>query len=116
MENAPEPAFIDELLGQRYRRNSPVIVPHHVWDAGFFDSLNHFEALRAIHRQGFFTQYHFAGFGGSDGNFPMHVIGAGDVNQVDVSARDELAPIGLRRFITPFGSEGFDFAAIASAN
>src|SRR5205807_8738258 len=53
MENAAEPAVIDELLGQGYSGNTAVIIPDHVGHARLLDRLDHFETLRAIHRKRF---------------------------------------------------------------
>ena len=35
----PEPAFVDQLLGQRDGRNAAVVVPDHVRHAGLLDRL-----------------------------------------------------------------------------
>ena len=84
MKNAAEPAFIDELLGQRDRRHAAVVVPDHVRHSGLLDGLDHLQPFGAVHRERLFAQDHFAGFGGGDGDFRVHVVGAGDIDQVDV--------------------------------
>ena len=47
VEDAPEPALVDELLGQRDGRDAAVVVPDHVGHAGLLDRLHHLQALGA---------------------------------------------------------------------
>ena len=46
VEDAPEPAVVDHLPGERQRRHAPVVVPDHVGDAGPLHRLDHAPALR----------------------------------------------------------------------
>ena len=67
-------------------------------------------------RERLFAQDHLAGLGGGDGDLGVDVVRRGDVDEVDVVALDELAPVGFDGFVAPLGGEGFDLAGIAGAD
>gem|GEM_PF-6433889 len=46
----------------------------------------------------------------------MNIIWRGDVDEVDVIARDQFAPIGFDGFVAPFRGEGFGVSCVAGAN
>ncbi len=116
MENAPEASFINELLGQRDRGRAAIIIPNHVRHARFLDGLDHLQALNPIQGQRLFAQYSFAGLCGRNRDLFVHIVGAGDVNERDIVARDELAPIRFVRFVAPFFGKGLDLGLVAGAN
>ena len=116
MEDAPKSALIDQLFGQGDGGGTTVIVPDHVGHTCLFDGLNHFQSLRSIHGQRFLAQNHFAGPGSGEGNVFVHVVGAGDVDQVDIFAGDQLAPICFGGLVTPFAGKGFELGLVTAAD
>src|SRR5882724_2084751 len=116
MEDSSETALIDQLFGQSDGRGSTVIIPDHVGHTRFLYGLDHFQSLRSIHGQRFLAKNHFARFSSGEGDVLVHVVGAGDVDEVDVFASDELAPICFRGLITPFVSKSLDLDLITATN
>ena len=113
MEDASEAAFIQQIFQQRYRRNSTVVVPNRIRNLGGFDSFDHRFGFGGISTERFFTHDHLAGFGGSNGDFRVCVVGAGDVYQINVFAFDQFAPIGFDILIAPLIREGTSRADIS---
>ena len=107
VEDAAEAAFVDQMLEQHHGRHAAVVVPDHVGDFGGFHRLRHRGGFRRIAPERLFAQHHFAGLRGGDGDFRVRVVGAGDVDQVDVLAVHQLAPVGFDRLISPVFGEGF---------
>src|SRR5437763_10172295 len=116
MEDATEPALINELLSECDGRYAAIIVPYHVWHAGLFDRLYHFNAFGAVHRKWFLTKNHLARLRGGDGDVFVHVVGAGDVNQVNIIPGDQLAPIGFAGFIAPPLREGLQLGLVPATD
>ena len=117
MEDAPEPALVDQLLGQRDGGDAAVVVRDQVGHAGLLDGLDHLQALRPVPRQRLLAQDHLAGLGGGDGDFPRACCsGRVDVDEVNVLARDELAPVRFDRFVAPLGGEGLGLGLVEVAD
>ena len=115
MENLPELAGVDDLLGEGDGGDAAVVVPHGVRHAGLLDFADHFLTLRTVEGERFFAQHHLAGARGGDGDLGVRVVGGDDVDGVDVGALDELAPVGLGGFKAPVIRVGFEFGGIAAA-
>src|SRR5258706_5725225 len=105
MENTSELSFFDQLFGQRHRGNAAVVVPDHVWDAGFVNGSDHRFALFAVHRKGLLAKNHFPGPGRGNGDFSVGVVWAANVNEVNIFAVDEFSPIGFDGLVAPFIGE-----------
>jgi len=84
VEDASQPAFVDELLGQRHRRHPAIIERDQVGHAGFLHRVHHFLGLRGVQRQRLFTTDGLAGLGGGDGDLGVHVVRHADVHHVDI--------------------------------
>src|SRR5712692_9225645 len=112
MEDASEAAFVDELFGQGNGRDAAIVVPDHVRHLRALDGLDHFLAFGAVHRERLFAQDHFAGLGGGEGDWGVSVVWTGDVDEVDVVARDEFAPVGFDRIPTPLRGETFGLRGV----
>ncbi len=105
MEDLPQAAFVDEILGQRDGRHAAVVVPDHIGHAGLLDRLDHLGPFGRIHRQGLFAQHHLSGLGRGDGDVVVQVVGHADVDGVDIFPREQLPPVGLDRLVSPFVGE-----------
>ena len=116
MENPAQPALVDHVLGQCHRRNAAVIVPDHVGDARRLHRLGHFARFALVASKRFLAHHHLAGFGGGNGDFGMGIVGGRDVDQVDIAARDQLSPVGLKGIITPLVGKGFGTGLRSAAN
>ena len=95
MKNLAKLAFVDQLLGKGDGRHTPVIVPDHVWHLGLLDGFHHLAGFFGRAAQRLFAHDHFAGLCGGNGYFMMGVIGAGDIDDVDILALNQFAPIGF---------------------
>ncbi len=116
VEDLSEPTVVDELFGQHHRGTTAVIVPDHVRYPGLLDGFHHFLGLGRIHREGFLAQDHFAGLGGGEGQVGMQVVGDRNVDEVDVVAGDQLAPIGFDAGVAPAGGELLNFILVPRAD
>ena len=101
VEDLAEPALVDELLGQRDGRHAAVVVPDHVRHAGLLDRRRPSSPPRPRSASGFSHRTILPACGRGDGDLGVRVVGRGDVDQVDVLALDELAPVGLDRLVAP---------------
>ncbi len=95
MKNPAELAFVDQLLGKGDGRHAAVIVPDHVWHLGLLDGVHHLRGFFGRTAQRLFAHHHLAGLCGGNGDFVMGVIGAGDIDDVDILALNQFAPIGF---------------------
>ena len=116
VEDSSQPAFVDQLLGQGDRRGAPVVVPDHVRDSGGFHRRRHCLGFARIPSQRLLAHDDLASFGGGNGDFIMGVVGAGDVDQVDIGGFNHLAPVGGDVFVSPLGCKGLRLVGIAGAN
>ena len=103
-------------LGKRERRHAPVVVPDHVGDAGALHRVDHALRLGKVAAERLLARDHLAGLCRGDGDFGMRVVGAGDVDQVDVVALDQSAPVGLMRVKPPLGGEVAALVFVARAD
>ena len=116
VENLAEPPFVDELFGQRDRGNAAIIVPDHVWRLGGLDRLHHPHRFGRVSAERLLAHHHLAGLGGGDGDLGVRVVRARDVDEIDVRARDQLAPIRLEGLIAPLLGKTFDLVLVAAAD
>jgi hypothetical protein len=93
--DAPEPSFVDELLRKSDRRDAPIIVPDHVRDLGALDRPGHAGGLRRVAPERLLAHDHLARRDSRQRDFGVHVVGGGDVDEINVAARDKPAPAGL---------------------
>ena len=114
--NATELAGVDELLGEHDGGAAAVVIPDHIGHAGLRDGLEHFFGLGSVEREGLFAEDHLAGLGGGDDLLGVEIVRRGDVDDVDVVARDELLPIGLDGLVAPFVGELLRFRGVAAAD
>jgi hypothetical protein len=96
MEDPAEAPFVDELSWPASRPGRGGSCTRPCSALGFLDGLDHLSAFGAGSGQRFFAEDHLAGLGGGDGDFGVDVVGGADVDQVDVVAFDELAPVGFQ--------------------
>ena len=76
MEDLAELAGVDDLLGERHRRDAAVIVPDGIRHAGLLDLADHLLALRAVEGERLFAEDHLAGARGGDGDLGVRIIRA----------------------------------------
>ncbi len=105
MEYSSESPLSDHLLGKRQRRHAPVVIPDHVGDAGALYRLDHAYRLGKVATERLFTRHQFAGLRCRHGDLGMRVIGTGDVDEINVVAFDQSAPVCLVETETPLGSK-----------
>ena len=101
--DAAELAGVDDLLDQGDGGHAAVVVADEVGDAGLLDGGDHRLAFGGGAGEGLFGDDGLAGFGGGDGDLGVEVVGDADVDEVDVGAGDQLAPVGLGRSRSPSG-------------
>ena len=116
MEDAAEPSFVDQLLGERDGGDAAIIVPDHVRTARRLDRRDHPLGLGGVSAERLFAHHHFPRFRGGDRDLRMRVVGARDVDEVDVLPANELAPVRLEAFIAPIPRERLGGRRIAGAN
>jgi len=116
VEHAAELAGIDELLGEHDGGAAAVVIPDHVGHLRLVDGREHFLGFLGVQAEGFLAEDHLAGLGGGDGLLGVHVVGRGDVDDVDVVALKELAPVGLDGLVTPLVGEGLHRCGVATAD
>jgi len=76
---------------------------------------DHALGLRGVPAERLFAHHHFARFRGGDRDLRMRIVGAGDVDEVDVLPANEIAPVRLEGFVAPIGREGLGGRRIARA-
>ncbi len=101
VEDAAQPAVVDELLGERDGGHAAVVVPDGVRHAGLLDRFDHLLPLGRIHGKRLLAEDHLAGLGRGDGDIVVQVVRHADIDRVDIVPLDELSPIGLDRGVTP---------------
>ena len=111
-----QPTFVDQLLGQRHRRHTSIVVPNGIGDSCFFDRSDHLFAFSCIESQRLFTQNHLARFGGRDCDLGMRIVWRADVDGVDVVAGDQLLPVGFDRFVLPLVGESLFVLGVSTAD
>ena len=88
MVDLPQPTRVDQLLGERDRRDAAVVVPDRVRHAGRLDRLAHFLSFGDAHREGLFTENHLPRMGGLNRNLFVQIVRHADIYGVDVVARN----------------------------
>ena len=116
MKDPAEPPLVNEVLGQGDRRHATVIVPDHVGHTRLFHRGHHAGGFLGAAAERLLAHHHFAGFGGSDGDLGVGVVGRRDVDKVDVRPLDQPAPVGLVGLVAPLLREGRDLGGVARAN
>ena len=102
VEDAPELALVDELLDHRDGRHAAVVVPDRVRHARRLDRGDHRSAASAALRPSGFSHITILpAFAAAIAIVVVRVVGAGDVDEVDVLAVDQLAPVGRVRTRSP---------------
>ncbi len=116
MEDAAEASFVEQLLQQDDRRYAAVVVPNHVGNVGGFDCFHHRFRFRPGAPERLFAKHHFSRLGGGNGDLRMGIVGAGDIDQVDIVPLHQDAPICFHGLIAPVFGESFHALRIARAN
>ena len=116
VEDPAEPSLVDHLPGQREGGHAPVVVPDHVGDAGRLGRVDHAPRLGKRATKRLLAGHHLAGLRGRDGDLFMRVVRTGNVDQVDVVARDQGAPVGLVALKSPLRREAPRLGLIARAD
>jgi hypothetical protein len=111
VEDAAEPAFVDQLPEERDGGNAAVVVPDRVRHPGALDGADHRFRLRGGASERLLAGHHLPGASGGDGDLGMRIVGTGNVDQVDVLAFDEAPPIRFRGLVAPIGGEPIDTLA-----
>ena len=75
-----------------------------------------FAGLRRVAAERLFAHDHLARLGGRERDLGVRVVGSGDVDQVDVLPRDELAPVGFGGLVVPVFGEGLDLLLVPAAD
>ncbi len=88
VKDAAQASLVDQLLGERHGGNAAVVVPHHVAHTRGFHRFHHGFRLGGVAAERLFAHHHLAGAGRGDGDFGMRVVGAGDIDQVDIRRFD----------------------------
>ena len=91
-QDIADASLVDQLLGQDDCRRVPIVVRHHVSDAGFLDSVEHRPCLVGVARQRFLADDVLAGLRRRDCDLRMAVVRRADVDDVDVVALDDILP------------------------
>ncbi len=113
VKDASQLSFLDQLSQEDDGRNPAVVVPDRVRHASALDSTDHRFRLGDRSPERLLTQHHLAGARGGDRDLGVRVVRARDIDQVDVRAFDQLAPIGLNRAISPVGGERLEPLPVA---
>ena len=113
MEDASELPLVDELLDHRDGRDAAVVVPDRVRHAGLLDRGGHRLRFLRGPPERLLAHHHLAGLRRRDGDVVMRVVRAGDVDDVDVLAADQLAPVRGVRLVAPVGGELLDALFVA---
>ena len=108
MKDATELSLVDELPEEDDRRHPAVVVPDGIGHARLLDRSHH--ALRFCRgsRQRLLAHHHFSGLGGRNGNPGMCVVGARDVDEIDVGSINDCAPVRFCLLVAPVRREGLD--------
>ena len=95
VEDLAELAFVDQLLGQGHGGHAAVIVPDHVGHLGLLDGVHHLARIRRRSGPAAFRTSPSCRPWRRRWRFPVGVVGAGDIDEVDILALDQFAPIGF---------------------
>ena len=112
----PKRPLFEQLLEQHERRHPPVVVPDHVRHIGGLDRFHHGPAFGSGAAERLFAEHHLAGPGRGDGDLSVSVVGAGDVDEVDVLALDQDTPVRLDGLVAPVLSKTFCAFCIAGTD
>ena len=116
VKDAAQLAFVDQLLEQDDRRHAAVVVPDHVGDAGALRPPSTIACASAAFRPSGFSHITILpARGRGDGDLGVRVVRAGDVDEVDVLALDERAPVGFGRLVAPVVGERPHAVGVARA-
>src|SRR6185312_13457507 len=83
--------------------------------AGFFYGFGHLLCFSSVSPQRLFAKHRFAGLRSRDRNFGMSIVGARDVDDIDIAPLDHFTPIRFDRFVAPLLTKRFGASAIAAA-
>jgi hypothetical protein len=73
---------------------------------------DHALGLRGVPAERLFAHHHFARFRGGDRDLRMRVVGAGDVDEVDVLPPNEIGPVRLEAFIAQLAANALAVAGL----
>ena len=93
--NPAKVAILDHLFGQCDSRHATVVETNRIWHVVFCNRILHRASLGNRACKWLFAEHHLASLSSLDGNFDVRIAGRDDVNEVDVIAGDDLAPVGL---------------------
>src|SRR5580658_2639405 len=116
VEDSAEASFVDQLFRQGDRGNPAIVVPDHVGNTSILDGPNHRFGFRRDASKRLFAQDDLAGFGGCDGDLGVRVVGARDIDKIDVFRIHHASPVGLKRLIAPVRGEGAGFVRVTRAD
>ena len=108
-------AILDHLFGQCYRRHTTIIETNRIGNVVFCNRILHCAGLGNRARKWLFAEHHLASLSGFDCDFDVRITGRYDVNEVDVIAGDDLAPVGLIFCKAKLFGSGFDLVLGAPA-
>ena len=108
VKDPSEPVLVDELPDHRHRGHEAVVVPDAVRHARLLDRGHHLRRFLRVSPERLLAHHHLAGLCGRDGDRVMRVVRAGDVDQIDVRARHQIAPVGVIRLVAPVLRERLD--------
>jgi hypothetical protein len=113
--DAADLALVDEALGQLNRRTAPVVEVDVVLALGRLGGLVHLLGLPIVHRHRLFAVDVLPGLGRLDHDVVVQPGRSGNVDDVDVLAPDDLAPVRLHLLPTPPLGESFQLLRVAPA-
>ena len=103
VEDAAEPAFVDELLGQRDGRHAAVVVPDRVGTPAFSTASTISWPSAVFIDSGFSHRIILPAFGGGDRDVVVQVVRHADVDRVDVGIVSEEQLAAAVTDLDPFG-------------
>ena len=101
VKDPAEAVFVEKLLQQHDGRNAPVVVPDHVGHVGLLYGIHHRLGLFRGSAERLFAEDHLAGFRCSNRNLGVSVVRAGDIDEVDIFARNQSVANRFRSIDNP---------------
>ena len=113
--NAAKVAILNHLFGQCDRRHATVVETNRVWNVVLCNRILHRTRLGDRTRQWLLAEHHLASFCSLNRDFDMRIAGSDNVDEVNIIAGDDFAPIRLILGKAKLLSCGLYFVFSASA-
>ena len=106
MENSSEAALVNDLLGESHGRHTAVVIPDGVGHTRRFHRAHHGFGFPRVAAQWLLAHHHLPRLCRGNGDLGMSIVGAGDIDNIDVRRFNQLAPIGCEFLVSPVLREG----------